>query len=139
MIPRLLEGPEMMSSKKVLLVDDEAEFREITASFLKRRKIACETAGGCMEALDWIGRDNFSVVVMDVVMPGMDGLKCMAEMKKLQPNLAIIILTGNASLNTGVMSLKQGAFDFLMKPVDLEELLEKIILAGEKSGSAIDK
>ncbi len=63
----------------------------------------------------------------------------MAEMKKLQPDLEIIILTGNASLNTGVMSMKQGAFDFLMKPVDFEELLEKIILAGEKSGSAIDK
>jgi DNA-binding NtrC family response regulator len=136
MIPRFLEGPEMMSNKKVLLVDDETEFRELTAAYLKRRKIACETAGGCLEALDWIGRDSFNVVVMDVVMPGMDGLKCMAEMKKLFPELAIIILTGNASLNTGVLSMKQGAFDFLMKPVDLEELLEKIILAGEKSGSS---
>ncbi len=124
----------MAKNNKVLLVDDEADFREIMGSFLKRRKIAYETAGGCMEALDWLGQDHFNVVVMDVVMPGLDGLKCMAEMKKLQPELAIIILTGNASINTGVMSMKQGAFDFCMKPVDFEELLERIILAGEKSG-----
>ena len=127
----------MMTNKKVLLVDDEADFRDIMGSFLKRRKIAYETAGGCLEALDCLGRDRFNVVVMDVVMPGLDGLSCMAEMKKLQPELAIIILTGNASINTGIMSMKQGAFDFCMKPVDFEELLEKIILAGEKSGSTI--
>jgi DNA-binding NtrC family response regulator len=127
----------MMTNKKVLLVDDEADFRDIMGSFFKRRKIAYETAGGCLEALDWLGRDHFNVVVMDVVMPGLDGLSCMAEMKKLQSELAIIILTGNASINTGIMSMKQGAFDFCMKPVDFEELLEKIILAGEKSGSTI--
>ena len=125
----------MLENKKVLLVDDEVEFRTITGSFLKRRGIAHETAGGCLEALDWLGKDRFSVVVMDVVMPGLDGLSCMAEMQKLQPDLAIIILTGNASINTGIMSMKQGAFDFCMKPIDFEELLEKIILAAQKSGS----
>jgi len=122
-----------MVENKVLLVDDEAEFRSIMCSFFKRRKIPCETAGGCLEALDWLGREHFNVVVMDVVMPGLDGLKCMAEMKKLFPDLAIIILTGNAALNTGISSMKQGAFDFCMKPVDFDELLEKIILAGEST------
>ncbi|MFH0783393.1 MAG: response regulator [Pseudomonadota bacterium] len=125
----------MVANNKVLLVDDEADFRQIMSSFFKRRKIAYETAGGCLEALDWLGRDSFNVVVMDVVMPGLDGLKCMVEMLKIQPELAIIILTGNASINTGIMSMKQGAFDFCMKPVDFEELLEKIILAGEKGRS----
>ncbi len=125
----------MAANNKVLLVDDEADFREIMGSFFKRRKIAYETAGGCLEALDWLGRDSFNVVVMDVVMPGLDGLKCMTEMLKIQPGLAIIILTGNASINTGIMSMKQGAFDFCMKPVDFEELLEKIILAGQKDRS----
>lgn len=123
----------MVANNKVLLVDDEPDFREIMGSFFKRRKIAYETAGGCLEALDWLGQDSFNVVVMDVVMPGLDGLKCMAEMLKIQPELAIIILTGNASINTGIMSMKQGAFDFCMKPVDFEELLEKIILAGQKN------
>jgi DNA-binding NtrC family response regulator len=125
----------MMEDRKVLLVDDEADFREIMGSFFKRRKIAFETAGGCLEALDWLGRDVFNVVVMDVVMPGLDGLKCMAEMQKLQPGLPIIILTGNASINSGVLCMKQGAFDYCMKPVDFEELLEKIILASEKNAS----
>lgn len=125
----------MMKNKKVLLVDDEIDFRKIMGAFLKRRGIANETAGGCMEALDWLGQDHFDVVVMDVSMPGLDGLSCMVEMQKLQPGLAIIILTGNASINTGILSMKQGAFDFCMKPIDFEELLEKIILAGEKSAS----
>jgi DNA-binding NtrC family response regulator len=123
----------MEKNSKVLLVDDEAEFREIMGAFLKRRKVDHETAGGCLEALDWLGRDHFNVVVMDVVMPGLDGLSCMVEMKKLQPDLAIIILTGNASINTGVLSMKQGAFDYCLKPVDFEELFEKIILASEKN------
>jgi DNA-binding NtrC family response regulator len=122
-----------MVGNKVLLVDDEEEFRSIMGSFFKRRKISYETAGGCLDALDWLGRDQFNVVVMDVVMPGLDGLKCMVEMKKIQPELAIIILTGNASLNTGITCMKQGAFDFCMKPVDFDELLEKIILAGEST------
>ena len=123
----------MLNNYKILLVDDEADFRQIMTSFFKKRKIACETAAGCLEALDWLGREQFDVVVMDVVMPGLDGLKCMAEMQKLYPGLSIIILTGNASINTGVLCMKQGAFDYCMKPIDFEELLEKILLAREKS------
>ena len=121
-----------MEPIKILLVDDEAEFREIMGAFFSRRKIASRNASCCLEALDLFGQEDFDVVVMDVVMPGMDGLACMKEMHKLRPNLPVIILTGNASLNTGIMSMKEGAFDFCMKPVDLTELFEKIVLAGEK-------
>lgn len=124
-----------MEAIKVLLVDDESDFREIMGAFFGRRKIASRSAGSCLDALDLFGQEEFDVVVMDVVMPGMDGLACMQEMHKLRPDLPVIILTGNASLNTGIMSMKQGAFDFCMKPVDLEELFEKIILAKEKRGT----
>lgn len=119
----------MEQHQKVLLVDDEADFRDIMARFFSRRKIDFATAAGCMEALDLLDSDRFDVVVMDVSMPGLDGLECMAEMKKLYPHLEVIILTGHASPNTGITGMKLGAFDYCLKPVDNDELLEKICLA----------
>ena len=88
-----------------------------------------------MEALDLLGKDRFDVVIMDVSMPGKDGLACMAEMKTVQPELEVIILTGHGSLNTGLLGMRQGAFDYCLKPVDFDELLEKITLAQEKAAT----
>jgi DNA-binding NtrC family response regulator len=68
-------------------------------------------------------------MVMDVTMPGLDGLKCMAEMKKVHPHLEVIILTGHATPRAGVAGIRKGAFDYCLKPIDFEELLEKIMLA----------
>ena len=124
---------------KIMLVDDEVEFLEIMAKFFKRRKIDFETACGCMEALDQLGQNNFDVVIMDVSMPGLDGIECMAEMKKVQPDLEVIILTGHASLNVGINGMKKGAFDYCLKPVDFDELLEKIVLAKEKAAAKDNK
>ena len=123
----------MLEKNKLLLVDDEADFLEIMGKFFTRRKIGFEVADGCMGALDWIGRDSFDVVIMDVGMPGLDGVRCMAEMKKVQPGLEVIILTGHASINAGLTGMKQGAFDYCLKPIDFDELLEKILLAREKA------
>ncbi len=122
----------MDENRKIMLVDDEVDFLEIMAKFFKRRRIGFETATGCMEALDQLGNDSFDVVIMDVSMPGLDGLECMIEMKKVQPELEVIILTGHASLNVGITGMKKGAFDYCLKPVVFDELLEKIILAREK-------
>jgi DNA-binding NtrC family response regulator len=122
----------MDEKRKIMMVDDEVEFLEIMSKFFKRRQIDFETAGGCMEALDRLSQDNFDVVIMDVCMPGLDGLECMAEMKKVQPELEVIVLTGHASLNVGISGMKKGAFDYCMKPVSFDELLEKIVLAKEK-------
>jgi two-component system OmpR family response regulator len=122
----------MDKKNKIMLVDDEVDFLEIMAKFFKRRKIGFETAAGCMEALDRLGKDRFDVVIMDVSMPGLDGLECMAEMKKVQPELEVIILTGHTSLNVGISGMKKGAFDYCLKPVDFDELLEKIVLAKQK-------
>jgi two-component system, OmpR family, response regulator len=69
---------------------------------------------------------------MDISMPGLDGVGCMAEMKKVQPELEIIILTGHASINAGLVGMKKGAFDYCLKPIDFDELLEKILLARKK-------
>lgn len=123
----------MDEKKKILLVDDELNFREIMAKFFKRRRIDFATAGCCLEALDLLEQDSFDVVVMDVSMPGLDGIACMAEIKKVQPELEVIILTGHASLHVGIVGMKKGAFDYCLKPVDFDELLEKIVLAKEKA------
>ncbi|MGW8193946.1 MAG: response regulator [Desulforhopalus sp.] len=122
----------MNRKNKIMLVDDELNFLDIMTKFFLRRKIDFETAANCMEALDKLGKNSFDVIVMDVSMPGLDGLECMAEMKKVHPELEVIILTGHASLDYGVSGLKKGAFDYCLKPVDFDELLEKIILAREK-------
>ncbi len=122
-----------MVNNKLLLVDDEADFREIMAKFFSRRRIDFATAGGCMEALDRLGEGIFDVVIMDVSMPGLDGIQCMAEIKKISPDTEVIILTGNASINTGLIGMKKGAFDYCLKPIDFDELMEKIILAREKA------
>jgi DNA-binding NtrC family response regulator len=126
----------MEQTKKLLLVDDEADFRNIIGNFFNRRKIACETAASCIEALDWLGKDIFDVVIMDVSMPGLDGLACMAEIKKMWPDIEVIILTGHVSLNSGLIGMKQGAFDYCLKPVDFDELLEKVLLARKTGGMA---
>lgn len=122
----------MNKKRKIMLVDDEAEFLEIMSKFFRRRQIEFAAAGGCMEALDGLGKDDFDVVIMDVSMPGLNGIECMVEMKKTHPELEVIILTGHASLNLGVSGMRKGAFDYCLKPVDFGELLEKIVLAKEK-------
>lgn len=119
----------MKKNKKILLVDDEADFRDIMAKFFTRRQVDFAAAGSCLAALEQLENDEFDVVIMDVTMPGLDGLKCMAEMKKLYPHLEVIILTGHASPHAGIAGIRQGAFDYCLKPIDFEELLEKIMLA----------
>jgi DNA-binding NtrC family response regulator len=119
----------MSKKKKILLVDDEADFRETMGKFFTRREVDFSLAESCMDALEQIEYDDYDVVVMDVTMPGLDGLKCMAEMKKVHPHIEVIILTGHASPHAGVAGIRKGAFDYCLKPIDFEELLEKIMLA----------
>ncbi len=123
----------MSTNKKILLVDDEQEFREITSKFLLRRNLESLQVESCVAALDLLGKRDkeIDVIIMDVSMPGMDGISCMAEIKKSWPDKEIIILTGHASLQISINGMKQGAFDYCMKPVDSIELLEKILLVRE--------
>lgn len=126
----------MDENRKIMMVDDEPEFLEGMGKFFARRRIDFEKAGCCAEALDRLAKGHFDVIIMDVSMPGMGGLECMAEMKRVQPDLEVIVLTGHASLNVGLIGMKQGAFDYCLKPVEFEELLEKIILARETAAAS---
>lgn len=122
----------MKVNNKILLVDDELDFREVMEKFFSHRGLACAVAANCAEALEQLDREPFDVVIMDISMPGLSGLECMEEIKKLYSWLEVIILTGHASVHGGLIGMKKGAFDYCLKPVEFSELLEKVLLAREK-------
>jgi DNA-binding NtrC family response regulator len=119
----------MTERDKVLLVDDELEFVEVIAKFFLRRGIPADTSGGCGDALEKFGTGSYDVVIMDMLMPERNGIECMEEMKKMQPDIKVIILTGHGTLQSGLEGMKKGAFDYCLKPLDMAELLEKVLLA----------
>jgi DNA-binding NtrC family response regulator len=123
----------MKKKSRVLIVDDEVDFRETLAKMFKRRDIDTDMADGCHMALEKLKAGEFDVVIMDVSMPpGLDGIQCLAKVKEQWPTTEVIILTGHASVSSGIQGMKGGAFDYCLKPIDFEELLEKIELAWEK-------
>ena len=112
---------------RVLLVDDEEKFVLNLARLLRFRGFEVATALDGYSALEVLGgKSGFDVVVLDVKMPGMDGIATLRRIKKIQPDMAIIMLTGHAALESGIQSIREGAFDYLMKPCDIEDLSEKI-------------
>jgi len=111
---------------KVLLVDDEDIFREATARQLKVRGFIVLSASGGEEALALVRSEQPEVVVLDQQMPGMHGAEVFAEVKKINPLLEVIMLTGNTSVDNAIELMKLGTFDYLMKPINIDELLYKI-------------
>jgi DNA-binding NtrC family response regulator len=120
-----------MAELKVLLVDDEVEFLEPTAVRLRRRGVSCVTATGGEEALKALARESFDCAVVDVKMPGMDGLELLRRIRNGFPKVAVVLLTGHASIELGVQGMEMGAFEYLLKPVELEDLLDRVRRAAE--------
>jgi DNA-binding NtrC family response regulator len=114
---------------KVLLVDDEKEFIETLAERLAVRDFIVQTAFGGDEALSKIKEEDFDVVVLDVLMPGKNGIETLREIKSLKPLVNVIMLTGHATVETAIDGMKAGAFDYLMKPTDTNDLVGKITKA----------
>ncbi len=113
-----------MADLKLLLVDDEQAFLEPMAVRLARRSISCSTAQSGEEALKLLREERFNCAIVDVMMPGMDGLELLRRMRREYPDTAVVLLTGHASVELGVQGMELGAFEYLMKPVDLDELLD---------------
>lgn len=111
---------------KVLLVDDEDLFRETTARQLAIRGFDVQTAENGEAALTLVQNDPPEVVVLDLEMPGMHGSETFVEIKKITPCVEVIILTGNTSVDSAINLMQQGIFDYLMKPINIDELLYKI-------------
>ncbi len=114
---------------KVLLVDDEKEFVDALAERLAIRDFEVTKAFAGDEALDRISSVDVDVVVLDVAMPGKDGLTVLREIKKTKPLVEVIMLTGHATVQSAIEGLKSGAFDYLLKPTDTKDLSAKIVLA----------
>jgi CheY-like chemotaxis protein len=112
---------------RVLLVDDEKQFVLSLGKILQGRDFAVTTAFDGAEALETMrGGTGFDVVVLDVKMPGMDGIAALKAIKQLSPQTQVIMLTGHATLQSGIAAVREGAFDYLMKPCDIEDLIAKI-------------
>jgi DNA-binding NtrC family response regulator len=111
---------------RVLLVDDESEFVEALAQRLEVRDFDVSTAGGGEQALALIGQQEFDVVVLDVLMPGKGGIATLKDIKQRKPLLQVIMLTGNATVENAIEGMKLGAYDYLMKPTETGELVDKI-------------
>ncbi|MFH0727970.1 MAG: response regulator [Pseudomonadota bacterium] len=112
--------------EKILLVDDEKEFLEIMAERMSARDMEVTTAASALEAIKLIENHAYDAVVLDLMMPEMDGLDALKAMKDKRPELQIILLTGYATVEKGIEAMKLGAMDLVQKPADLKSLTEKI-------------
>ena len=121
-----------MEGFKILVVDDEADFLETIVVRLKKRKLDATGVASGEAAIELLKNQLFDVILLDVKMPGgIDGIEALREIKKIQPLAEVVMLTGHASMETSIEGMKQGAFDYLLKPMKLENLLEKMTEAFE--------
>lgn len=115
-----------MVKHRVLLIDDEAEFVAALAERLEMRGMIVETASSGEKALAKVEERDFDAVLLDLAMPGWDGIETLKHLKREKPDLQIVLLTGRATVGKGVEAIKAGALDLVEKPAKLQELLEKI-------------
>ncbi|MEJ5364916.1 MAG: response regulator [Desulfosoma sp.] len=115
-----------MEQFRVLLVDDEREFVTTLGERLEIRGLTVRIAYDGLEALKALEEKPFDVVVLDVRMPGLSGLEILKRMKTSRPEVPVILLTGHSATRDGIEGMRLGAFDYLMKPIDIDRLLEKM-------------
>ena len=115
-----------MEALKVLFVDDERDFLETLMKRMRKRGVNVAGVGSGEEALDYLKNQPADVVVLDVKMPGIGGINTLQEIKKIDPLMEVIMLTGHASIEAAIEGMGFGAFDYLMKPADFDELYYKL-------------
>jgi DNA-binding NtrC family response regulator len=129
-----------MKTMKLLLVDDERAFLDTMTKRLEKRQIGVWAVYSGIDALDELEKNKgVEVVILDVKMPGMDGMETLVEIKKRFPLLEVVMLTGHATVETAIDGMKLGAFDYLMKPCDIDLLLSKATAAASKKRKQEEK
>lgn len=128
-----------MTTYKALLVDDEMEFISTLAERLRLRDVDATVAMDGYEALEYIEEHEPPVVVLDVMMPGLNGLEVLTQIKSKHPEIQVILLTGRGLTKDGIEGMRLGAFDYLIKPVKIEDLLEKMNDAFQASSEILNE
>jgi DNA-binding NtrC family response regulator len=128
-----------MNEPNVLIVDDERDYIETLTKRLKKRGLEITGIENGEDALEWLSGNPVDVVLLDVRMRGMDGIQVLREIKNEYPLIEVIMLTGHASTEVAIEGMELGAFDYLMKPVDFDELLYKIQDAHKKKSIQEEK
>jgi DNA-binding NtrC family response regulator len=123
----------------VLFVDDEVDFLETLLKRMKKRQLNAVGVNRGEDALDYLTDHDVDIVVLDVRMPGMDGIETLRKIKKINPMLEVIMLTGHACLEIAREGMEVGAFDYLMKPINIDELLYKLQDAYKKKSIQMEK
>ncbi|MCX5882870.1 MAG: response regulator [Deltaproteobacteria bacterium] len=126
-------------TEKVLLVDDETDFLSIMSERMKARGMDVSTATSAKEAIQLAESESFDAIILDLQMPGMDGLEALKVLKAKKPEIQVILLTGHATIEKGVEAMKLGAMDLMEKPADLKTLAEKIKKAQAKKMILVEK
>lgn len=128
-----------MSGDRVLLIDDERELLETLSERLETRGLVVETAESGEEALEIIQQRRFDAIVLDLAMPGIDGVETLRRMRAMNPDVQVILLTGHATVQKSIEVMKLGAVDLLEKPADIKQLIAKIEEASDKRALLFEK
>ena len=128
-----------MAITHVLIIDDEQRFLKTTQSLLEKEGYHVLTAVDGLKGLDALQKKRVDVVVLDVKMPGMDGIEVLRRIKSDHPLVEVLMLTGHATMESAIDGLKLGAFDYLTKPCDIPVLKQKIMEAYDKRAAMLEK
>src|ERR1700674_4492047 len=122
----------MKERTKILLIDDEAPSREALTLLLKSADYDVKSAGSGNEAFELLAEDGFDIIITDLFLPDLDGIDILKQVKSASPEMEVILITGHAAAETAVRAMKEGAFDYITKPLNIDEL--RLIL-----GKAVEK
>lgn len=126
-------------SERVLLIDDETEFLETLSERMRLRGMDVSTAENAEKAINTIDSGDYDAIVLDLQMPDMNGIDVLKIIKQSHPEMQVILLTGQATLDAGIEAMKLGAMDFMEKPADIDTLTEKIKKAQAKKMVIVEK
>lgn len=128
-----------MKSIHLLLVDDEKQFLSTAKKLLEKRGVDTITCTNGFDALEILRERRIDVVVLDIKMPGIDGIDTLIKIKENHPSVEVILLTGHASVDSAVEGLKLGAFDYMTKPSRISEIIAKVEEAFEKMQAKLER
>ena len=112
--------------EKVLLVDDEKDFLDALGERMANRGMNVSTTTSAKDAVKKVQEESYDAIVLDLQMPEMDGIEALKAIKKINPDMQVILLTGHATVEKGIEAMKLGAMDLIEKPADIEAIAEKI-------------